>query len=562
MNRAAYSYIRFSHPAQAAGRSQARQIEACEEYCTRHGLTLAQGDDYRFLDAGVSGWKGDHLGEKGQLARFRKLVDDGTVERGSTLIIESLDRINRQDVWTALPWFMGLIRAGVNVVTLSDGRVYTDKGGTEDLILSIFSMSRAHEESTIKSKRVRDAYAKKHELARTENKPMGNAKPMWLELSDDKKQYILRPDRAALVQRIYQLAIDGYGKGASSKKLNIEGIPSFKGKTWGASSLDKVLNNRAVLGEYQPYSVQVDESGVRQKSGDPILNYYPAAIDESTFYQAKAAIEGRRKAGTTNQSKNFNVWQGVAKCALCGGTTAGAMHLVNKGKAPKGNTYLQCYDARKGMCKGKVVRLDSSELVFKEILFLLDSKSLIQDDSIRISKEITVVVSKIDQFETQLAEFKALLIESRSRTVAGLIVSTEQDITELEKQLIVLQTSLAAEKSISKQDFRKLLDLKTYEGRNRANTLLKNMGVKVHIGEGYIVTRTVQHRVDAILALAHHNGEVSHRFLDEDGEYTEYTEYTCSLDAGAAGLLNSLKKKHLSGFRPNEQSFDYKTLKS
>ena len=537
------------------GRSQARQIEACEEYCTRHGLTLAQGDDYRFLDAGVSGWKGDHLGEKGQLARFMKLVDDGTIERGSTLIVESLDRLSRQDVWKALPWFMNLIGAGIKVVTLSDGQVYTDKGGEQQLILSIFDMSRAHNESSMKSMRLRDVYAKKHELARTEGKPMGNAKPMWLELSEDKKQYILRPDRAAIVRRIYQLAINGFGKGASSKILNIEGVPSFKGKTWAASSLDKILNNRAVLGEYQPYSVQVDESGVRQKRGDPILNYYPATIDESTFYQAKAAIEGRRVAGTTNQSKNFNVWQGLAKCALCGV----AMHLVNKGKAPKGNTYLQCYDARKGMCKGKVVRLDSSEFVFKEILFLLDSKSLIQDDSIRISKEITVVSSKIAQFKTNLVEFTALLIESRSRTVAGLIVSTEQDITELEKQQIVLQTSLAAEKSISKQDFRKLLDLETYEGRNRANALLKNMGVKVYIGEGYIVTRTVQHRVDAILALAYHNGEVSRKFLDEDGEYAEYTS---SLDAGAAGLLNRLKTKHLSGFRPNEESFDYKALKS
>lgn len=551
----AYSYTRHSHDSQALGRSQARQIEACEEYCTRHGLTLAQGDDYRFLDAGVSGWKGDHLGEKGQLARFMKLVDDGTIERGSTLIVESLDRLNRQDVRKALPWFMNLIGAGINVVTLSDGRVYTDKGGTEDLILSIFSMSRAHEESAMKSQRVRDAYKKKHELARSENKPMGNAKPMWLELSDDKKQYILRPDRAAIIRRIYQLAIDGYGKGASSKILNIEGVPSFKGKTWGASSLDKVLNNRAVLGEYQPYSVQVDESGIRQKRGEPILGYYPAAIDESTFYQAKAAIEGRRKAGTTNQSKNFNVWQGLAKCALCGV----AMHLVNKGKAPKGNTYLQCYAARKGTCKGKVVRIDASELVLKEILFLLDSKALIQDDSIRISKEITVVASKIDQSKTKLAEFKALLIESPSRTIADLIVSTEQDITELEKQLIVLQTSLAAEKSISKQDFRKLLDLETYEGRNRANALLKHMGVLVRIGEGYIVTRKVQHRADAILALAHHNGEVSHSFLEEDGEYFEYTS---SLDAGAAGILNRLKKKHLSGFRPNEESFDYKALKS
>ena len=102
MTKAAYSYIRFSHPAQALGRSQARQIEACEEYCSRNGLTLALGDDYRFLDAGVSGWKGDHIGDKGQLARFISLVEDGTISAGSVLIVESLDRLSREQVSKAL----------------------------------------------------------------------------------------------------------------------------------------------------------------------------------------------------------------------------------------------------------------------------------------------------------------------------------------------------------------------------------------------------------------------------------------------------------------------------
>ena len=61
MKKTAYSYIRFSHPAQALGRSQARQLEACERYCKEHGLHLAEGDEHRFLDEGVSGWKGANL---------------------------------------------------------------------------------------------------------------------------------------------------------------------------------------------------------------------------------------------------------------------------------------------------------------------------------------------------------------------------------------------------------------------------------------------------------------------------------------------------------------------
>ena len=517
MTKTAYSYIRFSHPAQALGRSQARQLEACELYCAEKGLTLAQGDNGRFLDAGVSGWKGDHVGEKGQLTRFISLVEDGTIKPGSVLIVESLDRLSREQVSTALVRFLQLLDEGIEIVTLTDQKVYRKGGSDMDLIMSILIMSRAHEESATKSKRVRDAYAKKHELARAEKMPMGHSKPMWLELSEDKKQYILRPDRAVIVQRIYQLAIDGYGKGASSKILNIEGVPSFKGKTWGASSLDKVLNNRAVFGEYQPFSVQVDESGIRQKSGEPILGYYPAAIDESTFYQAQAAISGRRVSGASKQSANFNVWQGVAKCALCGS----AMHMVNKGAPPRGYTYIQCYQSRKGLCKSKVTRLDASEQVFKTILLYLDSVSLIQDSSDKINVQLTVVDARLAERQGELKAVADRLHLKYSDTVASLAEKIEAEIANLEAEKVILQASLASEKTINKRDFLKRLDLVSYEGRNRANMLLKKLGILVHIGKGYIVTQLVPDKNyhEAILSLAYHAGKVGTMSLEDAGEY-------------------------------------------
>ena len=490
------------------------------------------------MDAGVSGWKGDHAGDKGQLARFVSYVEDGTIKAGSVLIVESLDRLSREEVPTALLRFIQLLNKGIEIVTLMDSKVYKADGGTEQLIGSIFIMARAHEESAIKSKRLRDVYAKKHELARAEGKPMGNAKPMWLELSEDKKQYILRPDRAAIVRRVYQLAIDGYGKGASSKILNIEGVPSFKGKTWGASSLDKVLNNRAVLGEYQPYSVQVDHTGVRQKSGEVILDYYPAAIDESTFYQAKAAIEGRRKAGTTNQSKNFNVWQGVAKCALCGG----AMHMVNKGKPPRGNTYLHCYRARKGLCVGKVVRLDKSEIVFKEVLTWLDDKSLIHDNSASIGIDIVVTEARLSEKKDSLEKYILLFTESPTSAVNALIVRTENEISELEKEEVALKASLASEKTISKEDFLEKLDLVSYEGRNRANTLLKKMCILVYIGKGYTVVVQQQDRQEALGMIVTENGVVASTDYSAPDEFELFTDIEEEAEM-ARIILNTLKNQ-------------------
>jgi DNA invertase Pin-like site-specific DNA recombinase len=530
MNKA-YSYIRFSSAEQAKGRSQARQAENCERYCREHGLNLATGGDYTFLDAGLSGYKGEHLGAKGQLTRFIKLVEDGTIERGSTLVVESLDRLSRQDVWDALPMFMNLIRSGIRIVTLSDSKVYSDDGGAQDLILSIFILSRANDESSTKAKRVQDAMRQKHEDARKHGKPMGKAIPMWLELNDQ-RQFEVKKDRASVVSRIFEMAINGYGKDVTAKALNADEIPSFKGKTWGRSSIDKILHNKAVLGIYQPYSAQPTAKGKRMPSGDPIPNYYPPIVEEATFYQALAAINGRRVSKATKQTKNFNVWQGLAKCVHC----EAAMHLVNKGKPPRGNTYLHCYNARKGLCAGKMVRLDHSEEVFRYMLAQMDSVSLVQDSAGKIGNDLAEVDGRLQEQRALLKEYKAALKLRYTSTVEELAYDAEQEISELEKQKEVLRTALAFGKITSHQDFLSKLDLDTYEGRHRANSLLKRLKVLVYIGSGYLLTE----KGEAIFVLAYKDGKVGFHSIQEPPE--EAAEYTGGGESPMLGLLNRMER--------------------
>jgi DNA invertase Pin-like site-specific DNA recombinase len=510
MNKA-YSYIRFSSAQQRHGRSQDRQREDCEKYCRQHELSLATGEDYTFLDPGLSGYHGDHVGPKGQLRRFISLVEDGTIEPGSSLIVESLDRLGRQDVNTALSLFLHLIGSGIRIVTLTDNKVYTNKGESMDLIISILIMSRANEESSTKARRVRDAMRDKHRKARESNEPMGKAIPLWLELTEQ-REFRVRDDQAGVVRRIFQMATEGYGKAATARVLNDEGIPSFKGKTWGASSVDKILNNKAVLGFYQPYSVQVAAEGKRLPSGNAIAGYYPAIVDESTFYQAQAAINGRRISGATRQSDKFNVWTKVAKCVHCGT----AMHLVNKGKPPKGGTYLHCYKARKGLCTGKMVRLDHSEEVFKFMLAQLDSLSLVQDSSGKISKELAEVEGRLHEQRVTLEEFKAALRVRRTVTVLELVDETEDEIKGLSIRREELLASLAVEKIGSYQDFLSKLDLVSKPGRSRANTLLQRLKVVVYIGSAYLITE----KDHAVSVLAYKDGKVGSLGLDNAGTYT------------------------------------------
>jgi len=482
----AYSYIRFSSLSQSEGRSQSRQSEACAKFCTANGLTLAQGEDYTFLDAGKSGYKAEHLDVNGQLRRFLSLVENGTIAPGSFLIVESLDRLSREHVKIALPQFMDLLNKGINIVTLLDGKTYTSDYTQLDLILSILIMTRAHEESDVKSKRVGDAWRTKKEKARLENAPIGNNAPLWLTYTDG--AYLIDTGRAAIIRRIFSLAIDGYGKISIVKTLNSELIKSFKPPTatrtiqaWGTSSIQKILSNRALLGEYQPH---IGRGKDRKPIGAPIPGYYPVVISEATFYQAQQATASRRITGATKQTERFNVWQGVARCLQC----LSALHLVNKGAAPKGGTYLHCANSRKGLCKAKVIRLDQSELVFKQILTKVDSLSLVQDSSASISKQITEIEGRLSEQSGKLEQYEVSLLECPSTLLARLAQECERTIDSLSTEKKSLLMDLASETITDKEHFFSKLDLITYEGRYRANALLKRLKISVAIERNNGVT--------------------------------------------------------------------------
>jgi len=498
MNKKAFSYVRFSSAEQAKGRSQKRQEEDCAAYCRENNLELATGDEYRFFDAGRSGFKGEHLGDKGQLARFIKLVEDGTIERGSTLIVESLDRLDRRSVIKALPQFLDLLGAGIRIVTLTDRRVYTEDASDYDLLGSFIIMSRANEESSTKSRRVRDAMRKKHEAAREYKKPMGRAIPRWLELGRD-GDFVALEERAQVVRRIFQLAIDGCGRGTIAKMLNADGVENFNAEVqrrngkepsgWGTSSVDKVLKNQAVIGRYQPFSVQDSADGKRAKVGEAIEGYYPEIVDADDFYRAKMELEERRTGGGTKQSEAFNVWQGVAKCIHCGT----ALHLINKGKKPKGGTYLQCFRARKqkGVCAGRLIRLDQSEEMFRGMLLRLESLSLVKDSSSDIRKKLAAAEGRLLETKDRREKYRPLLETAPSDLLAEIAAKAERDIEGLQEQVEGLKASLASEQNLSYGDFMQRLDLVTPEGRRKANTLVKRLGVLVHIGreEGYAVSQ-------------------------------------------------------------------------
>jgi DNA invertase Pin-like site-specific DNA recombinase len=469
----AFSYIRFSSPQQAEGDSYNRQHRLAVAYCKENKLDLVSDTEYTFFDSAKSAFDGTNVDANSELRRFLNLVETQAIPRGSVLIVESLDRLSRQSLREALPRFIDLLNAGITIHSLNDNRTYTEEYNQFDLFQSIMEMARSHGESLNKSIRVGEAWQKKQDAARATNKPLGKTKPAWLDLTGDPATPFVINAKAELVRRMFQLTLDGYGKSRIAQTFNEEGIPAFKGGTWGMSSVDQILQSPTVLGIYQPYT---GKGSARVPRGDPI-NYYPPIIDKTLFDSARAAVTARFIARGGKQSPRFQIWQGIAKCYLCGG----AMHTFNKGAKSVATGYIRCYNAKKRACTAKQIRLDHTELAFKEMLAKLNVLALVQSSARAISAKLDAVMGELIGERTKLAAFTADYNDHVSPTIRNLIYATEATIARLEASEATLQAELAADQVIDKADFFARLDLESYPGRARANGILKRLKVEVMI---------------------------------------------------------------------------------
>ena len=347
----AYSYLRFSSPEQEKGDSVRRQVAAAEEWASEHGLVLDAS--LRMEDRGLSAFKGVHR-IKGALGAFFRKVESGEVPKGSVLIVESLDRLSREQVLDALSQFTSLITAGIKVVTLADKMEYSEESINSNfgqLLMSLVVMSRAHEESQIKSQRLSAAWENKRNNLHKE-KLSGNC-PDWLRLKEDKSGFELVKENVAVVKRIFDMKIKGMGSGRIAKVLNEEKAPWIpRKKNWGGFNkmyIKRILRSGAVIGEFQPRKGLVP-------IGEPIPDYFPAIIGGWKWGHVQNKMkEHRGKGGRTGTVSNLFGF--IAVCGYC----KGPMRFVSKNKA-KGEEYLVCDSARRGKgCHHVPLRYDPFE---------------------------------------------------------------------------------------------------------------------------------------------------------------------------------------------------------
>jgi DNA invertase Pin-like site-specific DNA recombinase len=426
----AYSYARFSSEKQKHGSSLQRQLEAATKYAHTHGLVL---DPSTYKDLGVSAFRSKNV--DGALGAFIETVDAGKVTKGSYLLVENLDRLSRDTADVALELFLGIIRRGIVLVTLTDGRVYSQATIRENqgaLYFALGEMVRANMESARKAGFARAAIQRRADKGQLPTTRL----PTWLKFSADRKSAVMIPSRARIVKYIFDQVIDGIGAREIARELNKRKHPVLSyAKEWRQSAISQLLKNPATYGEFK---------------GEIVL---PAAITKARFLKAQQIVRDRTlyKGGFARFNPN-NTFVGLAKCGHCGRP----MRYLPR---TDGTVYLKCVgSADHGVCNGRMFPFVPCETALVHHLAMLESTQGLTR---------AIFAEKYEQF--QIVEAEIALVESKQERLIKLGEAAESadDIKALGRRLKMHQDDI---KKLENQ--RKALGPVTDEADNSLDVLL------------------------------------------------------------------------------------------
>lgn len=438
-----------------------RQAELSQQYADEHGLTLDVALHLR--DLGLSAFDRSNL-ERGALGAFVEAITRGHIAPGSFLLIESLDRLSRAQVLDAFELFTAIIKRGITIVTLTDNMVYSQESlsaNVGNLIVSITIMARAHEESALKSRRLKAAWENKR--ANIGEKKLTARCPYWMRLRDDKKEFEFIPERVEIVRSILHASRSGMGTGVIAKRLNEQGTPTFSKKDngWHSSYIEKITTSPALYGSLQ---LHLWQNGKIVPHGEPLANYYPALISRDEFLLLQEARKGRRLGSGSRARKGTNVpnlLSGIVKCGYCGST------MILLGRSPRKlasgivrvEKHLVCDGARRGRgCYAVQWEYKAFEHSFLMFCRGLELERLVreaepthvgQQEQFSITEQLEITQTLIIETQRRLERLADALSDEEdqsatpSRTVMHLIRNLEHKLDELEEQKEVLEQSLA-----------------------------------------------------------------------------------------------------------------------
>ncbi|WP_096388137.1 recombinase family protein [Hafnia sp. CBA7124] len=445
-NGKAYSYIRFSSKKQEQGDSIRRQTELAEQYAHANNLIVS---DKNFQDLGISAFK---EGNRPSLGDMLEAIEKGQIEQGSTIIIESLDRLSRRGIDVTQQIIKSILQNNIFIASLADG-LLLNRESSNDLVSVIriaLAADLAHKESEKKSQRLRETKGQQRQRA-LNGEIIKKALPFWLERKEN--NYIFS-NRVETAKRIIELRRKGFGTNKIAKTLNIEGHKPLRSAGWNHTTIGKTINSVAIYGAYQTSETTKDRKVILL---DIVENYYPALISKEEFI----LLQSDQKHNKPGYKSEHNTFTGILKHE-CGGA------LVRKFQFVSGKTYQYhvCANACDGKCNVTKSFKNIEIALYKIMKELKLEKKTSIDETLLL--ECNSVKAKIQQLNEMLLKLSKIPI-----SVIQTINNLEEKLQELEGKIKQQNKMIISERAF---DFNLLQEIKDPQ---ELNMMLKRVIEKI-----------------------------------------------------------------------------------
>ncbi|HBS7361620.1 recombinase family protein [Klebsiella pneumoniae] len=456
-NGQAYSYIRFSSKKQEQGDSVRRQTELAEQYAHANNLILS---DKNFQDLGISAFK---EGNRPSLGDMLEAIEKGQIEQGSTIIIESLDRLSRRGIDVTQQIIKSILQHNVFIASLVDG-LLLNRESVNDLVSVIriaLAADLAYKESEKKSQRLRETKGQQRQRA-LNGEVINKILPFWLERKQDK---IVFSDRLDTVKRIIELRRKGLGTNKIARTLNNEGHKPLRSTGWNHTTVGKTINSVALYGAYQTSETTKDRKVILL---DIIENYYPAVISKDEFI----LLQSDQKQNKPGYKSEHNAFAGILKHE-CGGALVRKFHVVS------GKTYQYhvCANARDGKCHVTKNFKNIEVALFRIMKELKVEKNTNFDQTLLAERD--AIKANIQRLNDVLIEFS-----EPPRSVIQTIHNLEKKVEELEAKIKMQNSMIISEQAF---DFNLLQEIQQPQELNMMlkriieNITIYNIGKKWRI---------------------------------------------------------------------------------
>jgi len=409
------------------------------------GYTL--NTSIKMTDRGLSGFDGENL-MRGKLGRFIELVKQGKVKPGSVLIVESLDRLTRQQVRTALKLFLDILDHDIEIVTLIEPYEWfkPDSLNEVQLIIAIVILSRAYNESATKSVRLKKRWVKKRQQLFEEGVLITGRTPSWIIKKGN--TFELHREKSLTVARIVKMYLDGLGVVSIVRKLNEEEVPTLgigkqKAKMWGKSTVLKTLRNRSLIGEFQPhFGRKSQDQSQRKPAGDVIADYFPAVISEADFYRVQNRLASKKLVGRTGNGAGSvsNLFTGLLFDARDGST----MNIVDKG-AKSGGKQIVSSAAKNGRGSYISFNYNAFETTMLHLMKNISPQDILPAQSTSVVEQLDCAEAELGAVENRISLIQRSLEDTDidlDVTLMPVLSKLTEQKHEIESQLELIRAEL------------------------------------------------------------------------------------------------------------------------